>query len=122
MSDGAWFRLVLRALGVLVLAFAIPEFLGTLGSIGFDASLGPGRPDVGWRYIFFAPGMAAKMAIGFYLLMGPGRLVRYCMRDVGNICPGCAYDISAVAAETCPECGLRLESRPPPPPVAPPAP
>lgn len=122
MSDGAWFRLVLRGVGVLVLAHAIPEFLATLGSVGYSASMSPGQPGIGWRYVFFVPGMAAKVAIGFYLLIEPGRLVRYCMRDIGRLCAGCGYDIRAVTTGSCPECGLALAPSKPVSTGAPPGP
>lgn len=110
MSDHAWFRLVVRAIGVLLLGLSVPMLVWDIGAL--IVQLGnSGGADAGATMLYHVPTMAgygAQAAIGLYLLMGGDALVRYCLKGVRGRCSGCGYDITATTTGRCPECGMAV--------------
>jgi hypothetical protein len=110
VSDYVWFKLLVRAIGILLLALALPKILDVLywaveywaygtqvySTRGFIASLA------------FA---AVDTAIAMYLVFGGRKLIEFCMLDLNDRCPRCGYSVSGLAGSACPECGTRLAGR-----------
>ena len=111
MSDYAWFKLIVRAIGIYLLAQAIPRLLdvfrwaldfwlydqtGMFSTRGFVSQLVLAGVDVG---------------IALYLLVRGKRLIDFCMRDLRDRCPRCGYPAAGVAGSVCPECGTAFAIR-----------
>jgi hypothetical protein len=81
LSDRAWFRLLLRAEGVLLLGLSLPMVIDRIMSmVGMLAS---GRQMPGaeftWRWMLWLAGPLVQLALAGYLIVGPSRLERICM-------------------------------------------
>jgi hypothetical protein len=111
LNDPRWFKLLLRAIGVLLMGLSLPS-LGSLGPYVVnlfepDAFGTPQKlPVRGWvAACAYIAGVFGQALLGIYLLSGAPRLMRYCVRQVYSRCPGCDYDLSGVQGG-CPECGV----------------
>jgi hypothetical protein len=120
MSDFAWFRLLVRGIGILLLGLSVPMFLWGVGSAFTDqlrdASSSSSR-DALMTFLYRVPylvGYGAQAAFGLYLLFGGQRLVELAIKGVRGRCGVCGYDLAAVTAPVCPECGTPIH-RPPSP-------
>src|SRR5690348_8345248 len=123
MSDFGWFKLLVRALGVLFLGLGVPHVLqvGAVLAIDWIWARG-GASQRGWgTLISNAPYLlayGAQAAFGYYLLMRGQLLIEHCLLGVRGRCAGCGYDLAAVTGPECPECGSpirRLGTTPKPP-------
>ena len=111
MSDYAWFKLIVRAIGIFLLAQAIPRLLDVFRwAIDF------------WLYdqtdMFSTRGFVSQLVlagvdvgIALYLLVRGKRLIDFCMRDLRDRCPRCGYPAAGVAGSVCPECGTAFAIR-----------
>ncbi len=121
MKHKTWFRLVLKAIGIFLLATGVVEladsFSRSVGMAFFSGSFGYG----GSRFPFDLQqvlatalysgvvGGLARLAIGAYLLFGGAKLVNLCIPSNRPYCPHCGYDLRGVGGDdVCPECGVRL--------------
>lgn len=115
MKHKTWFRLVLKAIGIFLLATGVVAVLdsvsGAVGRAMFTSGFGPGY----WflevlAYALFSGliGGLASLVIGAYFLFGGAKLVNLCIPSNRPYCPHCGYDLRAVNDELCPECGVRL--------------
>lgn len=119
--DTRYFALAVRAIGLVVLAFAAPDFATLCVSVAslVNQSRDPNTTwslvDTGWAYAVPTVRVLVEVAIGIYLLRGGGAIARYCVRVCEFSCPACGYDLRNVAADLCPECGCAnvLRSRVP---------
>lgn len=114
-----WFRLVLKAIGVLLLALGLPDLIqaGTLvvgyaysGGYGFGG-FGPLTDlDVLLMTISSSNLITAlvKTLIGIYLLLYGGLLLNLCIPSNRPYCPECGYELRGSVGVKCPECGCRL--------------
>src|SRR5262245_33853347 len=128
MNDARWFKLLVRAIGLFVLAQSIERLDGVLrllislignGPRGYGATFAPSNGFERWLsaiaiqdYIYIATGLA-QVAFGLYMLFGAPRLARYCVRQVRARCALCDYDIRGLKG-ACPECGLPIGNEPAP--------
>jgi hypothetical protein len=109
--DTRYFALAVRAIGLVVLAFAAPDAVSMLISIAglVKQAVDPGTTwslvDMGWSYAPATARVLAEAAIGIYLLRGGGAIARYCVRVSEFSCPACGYDLRDVQRDLCPECG-----------------
>jgi hypothetical protein len=119
MKHKTWFRLVLKAIGILVLAFSAPHLLWVGGASLLEAILtaspAPGSVvpffvnwDYEWRTLFYN---GIEVAFGLYLLFGGKWLVNKCIPSNRPYCPECGYDLSKSSDASCPECGVGLPKR-----------
>ncbi|MEX2218497.1 MAG: hypothetical protein WD749_07010 [Phycisphaerales bacterium] len=111
MSDYAWFKLVVRAIGLLLLGMALPSLIwqvGTIVALAFDSQLTQFQPMYFIQWVPGVLGTAAQLAFGLYLLLGAERLIARCLRDVRGHCACCGYDLSSLTADKCPECGTPI--------------
>ena len=109
MSDPRWFKLLVRAIGLVLIGIAIPSITMALSYIPemHDPNFGYNVQYALWSLI--GPGMGGllQLALGGYLFFGAPRLVKYCVRQVHTRCPGCDYDVRGLQG-ACPECGLLI--------------
>lgn len=118
--DVTWFRLAVRAIGILVFALGLPAVFAHVASVA--TWLREGMPWGGEMLVWYVLpllGPVAQLALGFYLIVGARPLIRYCTRGALGMCPACNYDVRQVPGPTCPECGVPLPGRAPPAVVSP---
>ncbi len=120
MKHKTWFRLVLKAIGIFLLATGAIELVDAVsrsaGTAVFYGSFRPGRSGslfdldqmLAAAMVNGVFGGIARLVIGAYLLFGGARLVNLCIPSNRPYCPHCGYDLRAVSDEVCPECGVRL--------------
>lgn len=120
MTEHAWFRLMLRGVGVLLIGLAAPSVFSYLGWLGTMAGAlqSSGWIDGGqiWMLVANAVGAAAQLGLGIYLVTGGHGLYRYCIRGLSGLCATCGYDLRGTDSGRCPECGtavIRRASEPP---------
>src|SRR5262245_7816279 len=115
--DVTWFRLVIRGIGVLLLALGVPGLLnGGLQMVWYvrqQSSFYGATPDWWWLVYIVSP--VAQTGIGLYLLLGARGLINYCCRGALGMCPACNYDVRNISGANCPECGSPLPGRTPAP-------
>jgi hypothetical protein len=116
--DATWFRLAVRGIGVLLVAWGAPSLVsGALQVLQFMFRQ-PGMSTYGFDWTWLLPligGPLVQVIIGVYLLIGARGLITYCCRGALGMCPACNYDVRDVPGSTCPECGVALPGRTPPP-------
>lgn len=116
MKDYVWFQLIVRAIGILILALSVPEAIWTvMWSIGQIMTGASGFLSPGEHFVAVAVsliGAFVRVAVGAYLLFGGRALVAYCIARVGDRCVRCGYDVSGTPAGPCPECGTPFTEAP----------
>lgn len=119
MNDYSWFRLLIRAVGLVLLGIALPSFLGTVGNMASYFASAPTSSQfpfvLGWAA--YATGSLFQLVLGIYLLRGGGKLTAHCLSSVLGRCMACGYDVRTIASQNCPECGAVLPGRSPTPEV-----
>lgn len=119
MKHKTWFRLVLKAIGVLVIAFGAPQvFRELIGHARWGLSWGTAPSqmssmspaDVIWHLLSNSGPDFLLLGIGLYLLIGGERLVRFCIPSNRPYCADCGYDLSEQQGSICPECGVNVEA------------
>ena len=114
MKHKTWFRLIIRAIGVWVLATAIPSAASSISryvTMFFDSSVGTTNPYL-WQSSYYLPELirvGLQLGLGFYLLFGGDWIINKCIPSNRPYCPDCGYDLSHNSqAANCPECGVTL--------------
>lgn len=122
MGDYAWFKLLVRAIGILLLGLSVPLILWTIGSILLEqfgyAYPGQRSGDLLLVRLPGVVGYGAQAGMGVYLLFGAQQLIEMCIAGVRYRCAACGYDIVGIQTGLCPECGTgiplpRTEPKPP---------
>ncbi len=120
MKHKTWFRLVLNAIGILLLGTGAIELVDAvsrgIGMASFSGAFGFGGIGsaaellqvLAFAVYNGAVGGIGRLVIGAYLLFGGAKLVNLCIPSNRPYCPHCGYDLRAVSDELCPECGVRL--------------
>lgn len=110
MKHKTWFRLVLKAIGVLLLGLGTPNVIGPVVSVIGGVVTGAGWAGWGyqWFYVGEAMGGALQVAFGLYLLAGGNWIINRVIPSNRPYCPDCGYDITNARGERCPECGVML--------------
>jgi hypothetical protein len=113
MKHKTLFRLLVKAIGILLLAFAIPELVGVMAYYLIIASPGSAAWSTSnWIYSMLGP--AIQAAIGAYLFLEGKWVIDKCIPSNRPYCPECGYDLSHnVSTLNCPECGVTLPRREP---------
>jgi hypothetical protein len=110
MRDYRWFKILLRAMGLLLLGFAMPQLTSAVGSVLFYFSNEYSRSS-GFSYwpvaVSSAVGALAQLLLALYLISGAPKFIRYCIDQVDRRCIRCDYDLTGLKG-TCPECGLPI--------------
>ena len=109
MANRAWFTLLVRAIGLLTIGWALPmgvhfvvEIVRTLLSGSSE-----GVREFGLLILYNA-GTIASLAFGLYLFFGGRRLIAWCLLGLRDLCPGCGYPLEGLVGAVCPECGVAL--------------
>lgn len=111
MGDYAWFKLLIRGLGVMMLCFSAPAALneGTrLGLMYLDVrgTMWSGEspmPLRTWLPSVVSHGLAVAFAL--YLLFGASGLIAHFIAEVKGKCPSCGHSLEGAIGPVCSECG-----------------
>ncbi|HWB18761.1 MAG TPA: hypothetical protein VG711_00550 [Phycisphaerales bacterium] len=122
MKHKTWFRLVLKAIGVLLACLGLPQVVsGGLRTLALLTYQSFGMPSPPWSQIMYyvAPEFAAgtlQAFLGTYLFFGGRWIVEKCIPSNRPYCPNCGYELKSLTSSLCPECGIVLppDVRPPP--------
>ena len=117
MKHKTWFRLVIKAIGVLLVASSFP-YLGMgisqlLIYSSFGATNNPFNANVQAGSVVWIVGSLIQLALGIYLFFGGKLIVNRCIPSNRPYCPDCGYDLSKTTSGSCPECGIVLPTEPP---------
>jgi hypothetical protein len=112
MSEVVWAKLLLRAVGLLLIGLSGPNIVGTIGMAisSWDQFSTWNAEHVG-GYIVSSLGTVMQFAFGVYLLVGGLFVTRLCLRGLDHYCLSCGYDVSTISSAVCPECGATLPVR-----------
>ncbi len=119
MKHKTWFRLVLKAIGVLLIGFALPGVATLLSKAGYHtmyrdpfAVRGVSAPDwFYWQFLASHVRDLVQLGLGLYLLFGGRWIADLAIPSNRPYCPECGYDISEATGKCCPECGVEIVSR-----------
>jgi hypothetical protein len=108
MKHKTWFRLVLKAIGILLIGLSIRE--GTIFVWALALQIIDGMAmDWGSYMIGYGVGHGLSLALGMYLFFDGEWLVNYVIPSNRDYCPNCGYDVSeSPLAKRCSECGAIL--------------
>jgi hypothetical protein len=107
MKHKTWFRLVIKAIGVLLLGFSIPEIVQVMSYFLLVDWPSTGTfVSYNWIYGIIAPSL--QTAIGAYLLIDGRWIIDKSIPSNRPYCPECGYDLSQSRGEKCPECGVTV--------------
>ncbi len=114
MKHKTWFRLVLKAIGVLLIGLTIPTlsevtiFLLNSLLVGVTPLFVPRSFGGTWLGVLRVVGPILQFIFGLYLLLGGKWIVNLCIPSNRPYCPECGYDLSKATSANCPECGVKL--------------
>jgi len=107
------FRLALIWLGIVMVAWSIPELIENMvGYARMYRTVGPGNwaPLPMWESVLWlALSPVARIAIGVHLMFGNRWILNRFAPVNSRECPECGYDISKNQSEKCPECGVTID-------------
>ncbi len=124
MKHKTWFRLVLKAIGILLIGQWLNEFANSIWWL-LDVVISGGDLYRGYannpyytapttdyreavRLTFEFIGPILPFVFGLYLLFGGKWLVDKIIPSNRPYCPNCGYPLTDTASEQCPECGIAL--------------
>ncbi len=119
MKHKTWFRLVLQAVGVLLVGFGAPDLIADIGGYIVwqyqiagtvrGGAMGPVPDWLGFLVQFLPP--ALQTAFGIYLMTGASWLLNKIIPSNRPYCPECGYELAHHSSPKCPECGVALPDR-----------
>lgn len=114
MNDRSWFRLLIRAIGLIMLGLSVPRLVALGVSVINSLREYQGTLPSGYLegYALAGAESAVQAAFGVYLLFFADGLIRLCLRDVGARCDNCQYSLVGVPGDRCPECGAPIRRSP----------
>ncbi len=111
MKHKTWFRLVVKAIGLLVMSLSIGHIVNTfLAYLGEWIETG----GVTWRAWMLSYGLGQSVAFlfGLYLFLGGEWVVNKAIPSNRPYCPECGYELAHHTSPKCPECGVALPEKP----------
>lgn len=112
MKHKTWFRLVVKAIGILVFCLGLAEFCGLVlhlaGVVFTDAIPSVGLPDLLYQFGYAFGRAVGGMVIGAFLLSSADLVTDRIIPSNRPYCPACGYEIAGVKTGDCPECGVAL--------------
>ena len=101
------FRLMLKAIGVWVLASALPSLVSMIGlflrQTSATRSFRMATDD--WYFLLNTVASGLHVAFGLYLFFGGKWIVDKAIPSNRPYCHECGYDLTAATRNRCPECG-----------------
>jgi hypothetical protein len=95
------FRLLVKGIGLFFVVFGVAFLPNSILSTILTWTPGQSNPWV-WGTLFAG---AVPVALGLYLSFGGRWIVNLAIPSNRPYCPECAYDLTGVPVERCPECG-----------------
>jgi hypothetical protein len=118
MKHKTWFRLVLKAIGVLLVGLALPDVTTLILMIAdhlfhWSQMTGGGAAPLASRFrtstvVLQSLPYLVQAAFGLYLFFGGTWVVNKVIPSNKPYCPDCGYDLSRRTTDRCPECGVAL--------------
>lgn len=96
------FRLLLKAFGVMLFAYGIPQVIPTI-AWAMDPRT-RSLPSNTHTFLQVA-NIVIQPVLGLYLFFGGKWIVNLAIPGNRPYCPECAYDLTGAPTERCPECG-----------------
>src|SRR5262245_11987829 len=112
MKHKTWFRLVLKAIGILLIGYSLPTVgrgAGELIYAYFEGRQFAGYPSNYWivQSLYYS-GTFMQFVLGLYLFFGGKWIVNMAIPSNRSYCPECGYDLQSSKGACCPECGVAL--------------
>lgn len=116
MSDYAWFKLLVRAIGIILIGFSVPTLLWYLSELAMSAapsSAGRTSRSFSDHLLFSLPTLisnGAQAFMGWYLLFRGEWVIARVLGEVNGRCARCGYDIRDIKSGACPECNTPIRA------------
>lgn len=110
MSEFAWFKLLVRLVGLLLIGLSLPTVVWQIGRLlASTIPASPTRTSTSFSYELWAGapyllGYGVQLALGVYLLRGGDWVIRKILAEINGRCSVCGFDIQNTRGSTCPEC------------------
>jgi hypothetical protein len=110
VSEFAWFKLLVRLVGLLLIGLSLPSVLWQIGRIlASTISASPTRTSSSmsyelWSGVPYLLGYGVQLGLGIYLLRGGEWVIRKILAEIHGRCSVCGFDIQNTKGSTCPEC------------------
>jgi len=112
MKHKTLFRLMLKAVGVLLFCQGISQLTTSIGSLLIELLNAPGGGVVyapfPWAWVI---GSALLVSIGLYLFFGGKWLADKAIPGNRPYCHECGYDLTGAVEHRCPECDTPFQPR-----------
>jgi hypothetical protein len=114
MKHKTWFRLVIKAIGVLFVGMSIPTVAAGIANLNsmFSSRSFSGYVQALMVQAVWLCGSFLQLALGLYLFFGGKWIVDRAIPSNRPYCPECGYDLSKSNGTVCPECGVTLPRAP----------
>jgi hypothetical protein len=114
MSDYAWFKLLVRAIGIALIGFSVPTLIWYVMQMAMSGLPGsPGRTtrsleDHILRNLPTLASYGIQAFMGWYLLFRGEWIIGRVLAEVNGRCAKCGYDIRGLKGNACPECNTAM--------------
>jgi len=114
MSEFAWFKLLVRLVGLLLMGLSVPMLLWYIGQ--FLAASIPGSPaktsgSFDYQLYNTLPAVlsfGSQAAFGAYLFFRGDWVIRRVLAEIHGRCAACGFDLSGMMSASCPECNTPI--------------
>jgi len=114
VSEFAWFKLLVRLVGVLLLGLSVPMLMWYIGVFlvqTVPSSPGATSGSLTYAIYSYVPGLigyGTQAAFGWYLLVRGDWVIRRVLAEIHGRCAVCGFELSGVKAASCPECNTPI--------------